>query len=146
VPNFPKSSIVFLGLLVSIGGCSKKIDCDSSETRSPVLQTIQSDRNNPLVTYAAKNSTTVKTKLSKAGSDEEKSAIVKSAKEGASYSLGERIVTISAADKKRTLECSGGISATVDDTKASKDVNFTVQQAQDGKISVSVVPFQFTAP
>jgi hypothetical protein len=31
----------------------------------------------------------------------------------------------------------------VGDTKASKEVHFTVQQAADGKMSVSVVPFQF---
>jgi hypothetical protein len=29
------------------------------------------------------------------------------------------------------------------ETKAMKEVNFTVQQSSDGKITVSVVPFQF---
>jgi len=32
---------------------------------------------------------------------------------------------------------------TVGQTKASKEVDFTVQQASDGKTSVSVEPFQF---
>jgi hypothetical protein len=32
---------------------------------------------------------------------------------------------------------------TVGDTKASKEVVFTVQQPPDGKITVSVDPFQF---
>jgi hypothetical protein len=32
---------------------------------------------------------------------------------------------------------------TVGDTKASKELNFTVQQPSDGKMSVSVAPFQF---
>jgi hypothetical protein len=58
------------------------------------------------------------------------------------YVLGEKIVTTSTSTDKRTLKCSGSISATVGDTKASKEVNFTVQQL-DGKITVSVDPFQF---
>jgi hypothetical protein len=41
------------------------------------------------------------------------------------------------------LECSGSISVTVGNTKASKELNFTVQQSLDGKITVSVAPFQF---
>jgi hypothetical protein len=31
----------------------------------------------------------------------------------------------------------------VGDTKASKKIDFTVQQSSDGKLSVSVAPFQF---
>jgi hypothetical protein len=38
---------------------------------------------------------------------------------------------------------SGGISAAVGDIKATKEVTFTAQQSADGKISVSVDPFQF---
>jgi hypothetical protein len=59
------------------------------------------------------------------------------------YVLGEKIVTTSTSKDKRTLTCSGALSVTVGDTKASKEVNFTVQQASDGKITVSVDPFQF---
>jgi len=59
------------------------------------------------------------------------------------YLLGEKIVTTSTSADKRTLKCSGSISVTVGDTKASKEVNFTVQQSSDGKIDVSVDPFQF---
>ena len=59
------------------------------------------------------------------------------------YVLGEKIVTTSTGENKRTLKCSGSMSVTVGDTKASKEVNFTVQQSSDGKISVSVAPFQF---
>jgi hypothetical protein len=59
------------------------------------------------------------------------------------YLLGEKIITTSTSEDKRTLKCSGAISATVGDTKASKEINFTVQQSPDGKISVSVDPFQF---
>jgi hypothetical protein len=32
---------------------------------------------------------------------------------------------------------------TVGDTTASKEVNFTVQQSPDGKLTVAVEPFQF---
>jgi hypothetical protein len=59
------------------------------------------------------------------------------------YLLGETIVTTSTSQDKRTLACSGSISVTVGDTKASKEINFTVQQSSDGKISVSVTPLQF---
>ena len=44
---------------------------------------------------------------------------------------------------KLTVKCSGGISAAVGDIKATKEITFTVQQSSDGKISVSVDPFQF---
>ena len=59
------------------------------------------------------------------------------------YLLGDKIVTTSTSKDSRTLTCSGAISATVGDAKASKEINFTVQRSSDGKISVSVVPFQF---
>jgi hypothetical protein len=35
------------------------------------------------------------------------------------------------------------LSVIYGDIKASKEVNFTVQQASDGKVSVLVAPFQF---
>jgi hypothetical protein len=41
------------------------------------------------------------------------------------------------------VKCSGGISAAVDDTKATKEVTFTVQQSSDGNISVSIDPIKF---
>jgi hypothetical protein len=59
------------------------------------------------------------------------------------YRLGETIVTRSTSKDRRTLACSGSISASVGDTRASKEIDFTVQQSADGKISVSVEPFQF---
>jgi hypothetical protein len=99
-----------------------------------VLQAVSDDHNNALVQFAAKNSTVAKS--SDANSEAEKS------KQQPSYVLGEKIVTISTSKDKRTLKCSGSISATVGDTKASKELNFTVQQS-DGKITVSADPFQF---
>jgi hypothetical protein len=49
-------------------------------------------------------------------------------------------VTTSSSNQKR---CSGAISVTVGDVKASKEIEFSVQKAVDGKLSVSVTPFQF---
>ena len=59
------------------------------------------------------------------------------------YLLGEKIVTTSTSEDKRSLACSGAISALVGNTKATKEVTFTVQRTSDGKLSVSVTPFQF---
>jgi hypothetical protein len=131
-----KRSIVFWSfpLLLFLGSCDAKPECDTFETRNAVLQTVSDDHKNPLIEYAAKSSNMAKS--SDANSEAEKS------KQRPLYVLGEKIVTTSASKDKRTLKCSGSISATVGDTKASKEVNFTVQQS-DGKITVSVDPFQF---
>jgi hypothetical protein len=124
--NFP--------FLIFLSGCGPgRPECDSIETRNAVLQTVSNDHNNPLARYAAENPNTAKP--NDAGSDAEKAKPL--------YLLGEKIVTRSTSEDKRTLRCSGAISATVGQTKASKEVTFTVQQAPDGKISVSVDPFQF---
>lgn len=92
-----------------------------------MLQTVADDHRNPLANYAAKEST------------------AKPTPENAKplYLLGNKIVTTSVSADKRTLQCSGAISVAVGDTKASKEIDFTVQQTSDGKVSVSVVPFQF---
>ena len=59
------------------------------------------------------------------------------------YQLGDRIVTASTSRDKLTLKCSGPLSVAVSDIKATKELIFTVQQPKDGKLSVSVEPFQF---
>jgi hypothetical protein len=115
-------------------GCDAKPECDSFETRNAVLKTISDDHQNALAEFAAKRSNA--TKSSDESPEPEKS------RQQPLYVLGEKIVTTSTSADKRTLKCSGSISATVGDTKASKEVNFTVQQS-DGKITVSVDPFQF---
>ena len=138
MPHFRKRPIVFWGFpfLIFLSGCDAKPECDSFETRNAVLKTVSDDHQNALVEYAAKNSNAAKS--SDASSEAEKS------KQQPLYALGEKIVTTSTSENKQTLKCSGSISATVGDTKASKEVNFTVQQS-DGKITVSVDPFQFKA-
>jgi hypothetical protein len=121
--------------LIFLSGCEAKPECDSSETRNAVLQTVSDDHNNALVEYAAKSPNLAKS--SESSSEAEKS------KQQPLYVLGEKIVTTSTSEDKRTLKCSSSISVTVNDTKASKEVNFTVQKLSDGKITVSVAPFQF---
>ena len=97
MPYFRKQSIVFLGFpfLVFLSGCDVKPDCDSFETRNAVLQTVSDDHSNALVKYAAKNSTVANS--SDASSEAEKS------KQQPSYLLGEKIVTTSTSENKRTL-------------------------------------------
>ena len=127
--------------LICLSGCGAKPECDSFESRNAVLKIVSDDHNNALATYAAKNSTAVKEKSATPTSEAEKSTNLENTKP--LYLLGEKIVTTSTSADKRTLKCSGSISVTVGDTKASKEVNFTVQQSSDGKITVSVDPFQF---
>lgn len=136
MPYFRKRSIVFWSFpfLIFLSGCGAKPECDSFETRDAVLKTVSDDHNNALGKYAAKNSTVANS--SDASSEAEKL-------QRPLYLLGEKIVTTSTSADRRTLTCSGSISVTVGDTKASKEINFTVQQLSDGKISVSVTPFQF---
>jgi len=114
-------------LMIVLGGCSAKPECDSTETRTAVLQIVSDDHRNGLVEYAARNST------AKPNLENSKPL----------YLLGERIVTASTSKDKRTLQCSGAISVSLGDIKASKEIEFTVQRSADGKVSVSVVPFQF---
>jgi len=137
MPYFRKRPIVFWSFpfLIFLSGCEVKPECDSFETRNAVLKTVSDDHNNALVEYAARNSTMAKS--SDATSEAGKS------KQQPLYLLEEKIVTTSTSENKRTLKCSGSMSVTVGDTKASKEVNFTVQQSSDGKITVSVAPFQF---
>jgi len=135
MPYFRKRPIVFWGFpfLILLSGCDAKPECDSFETRNAVLQAVSDDHNNALVKYAAKNSTMASDASSEAAKSEQQPL----------YLLGEKIVTTSTSEDKRTLKCSGSMSVTVGDTKASKEVNFTVQRSSDSKISVSVAPFQF---
>jgi hypothetical protein len=114
-------------LLIVLSGCSATPECDSMETRTAVLQIVSDDHRNAMIDYAAKNST------AKPNPENTKPL----------YLLGERIVTASTSKDKRTLQCSGAISVSVGDIKVTKEVEFTVQRSTDGKISVSVVPFQF---
>jgi hypothetical protein len=137
MPYVRKPSAVFWSFpfLFFLGGCDARPECDSVETRNAVLQIVSDDHKNALAEYAAKNPNVAK-------SDNANPVAEKSQQEPL-YRLGEQMVTTSTSDNKRTLKCSGSLSVTVGDTKASKQVDFTVQQSSDGKITVSVAPFQF---
>ena len=128
MPYCRRRSLIFWGspLFIFFSGCSPKVECDSIETRTAVLQTVTNDRQNPLANFAANNNSRDAAKSEKPF-----------------YVLGQRMVTTSVSADKRTLKCSGAISASVGDMKASKEVTFTVQTMSDGKFSVSVDPFQF---
>ena len=129
-----KRFLIYWGfpLLIVSGSCNAQPECDSLDTRSAVLQFVLGDRNNQLKNYAAGRSTE-----SLPSSNPENARPL--------YQLGQKIVTTSTSNDKLTLKCSGAISAAVGDTKATKEVTFTVQQSSDGKLSVSVDPFQFDA-
>jgi hypothetical protein len=137
----PKPSIVWaFALLIPVSGCSASPECDTFEIRDAVLKTVSDDHGNALGKYAAQHSTAAKSgevKSDDASSEAEK------AKRQPLYLLGEKIVTTSTSKDGRTLTCSGELSVIVGDTKASKEINFTVEQLSDGKKSVSVMPFQF---
>jgi hypothetical protein len=60
--------------LMLLNGCDAKPECDSIETRTAILNLVSSDHANPLVAYAARNSTANKDDASKTGSGENKSA------------------------------------------------------------------------
>ena len=137
MPSFRSRSLVcgVIPYLVVSSGCIAAPECDSIETRKALLQFVLGDGNNPLVAYAAKNSTASK-----------ETAVGKSQNaktEKPMYQLGQRMVTTSTSKDKLTVKCSGGISVAVGDINATKEVTFTVQQSSDGKTSVSVDPFQF---
>ena len=123
-----RSALWTLPILLLLTGCGDaEPECDTIETRQAVLQAVSDDHNNPLVAFAERDSTM--------------KAALKDSKP--LYQLGQKIVTTAAKDGKKTLQCSGGISVSVGDTKATKEIEFSVQRSSDGKISVAVVPFQF---
>ena len=119
-------------IFLFLASCDAKPECDTPETRKAILDIVSDDHRNPLVEFAARNST-AKNSTAKASLENNKPL----------YLLGEKIVTTSSSNQKRTLQCSGAISVTVGDVKASKEIEFSVQKATDGKLSVSVTPFQF---
>ena len=120
-------------VLFLLGGCEAKPECDSAETRSAVLEAVENDHTNTLGEYAANHSTTASDKSEKADASRRQPI----------YVLGDQLFTMSTSDHKQTLKCSGALSVTVGDTKATKEVDFTVQRSADGKLAISVEPFQF---
>ena len=90
-----------LPVLLMLGGCGPKVECDSSETREAVLNSVSHDHANRLANYAAEKSDVAK--LAEKAPESEAAKPM--------YLLGEKIVTTSTSADKKTLTCSGAISA-----------------------------------
>ncbi len=130
--------------MLALSGCDGAgLECDSPDTRHSVVEIVSGDSNNALVNYAARNSSAVEAMMKNANTESEKSAVLEKARQGASYRLDDAIVTNSRSRDKRAVSCSGLLYATVGDATAQKQVDFRVEQTLDGKLSVSVNPFQF---
>ena len=138
-----QSSVLWcLPALLLLSGCGETgPECGSPEARNTVVRTVAANRNNPLLDFAAKNSDSVDEKVSHANSEAEKTAILEQAKQDATYSLDDSIFVNSRT--ARAASCTGLLYVKVGDTVAQKEVEFKVEQAADGKISVSVSPFLF---
>jgi len=113
------------------------------DTRNTVIKIISDNSNNALVDYAAKNSSVVAAMVRNANTEAEKLAILEKARQDAGYSLDDTIRTNSINKAKRAVTCTGLLSATVEDVTAQKELDFKVEQTADGKISISLSPFQF---
>jgi hypothetical protein len=123
-----------LPILIALAACgAPKAECDTPENRAEVLKLITDDHANALGRFAADHPNPAK---------DEKSKETPASREPL-YTLGDQMITRSVSGDKKTLQCSGAISATVNGTKATKEFNYTVQQSSDGKSAVSVAPFQF---
>jgi len=143
---FRDQRTVLFGLpaLLLLSGCGGAgPECDSSDTRNAVVKIVTGDSNNALADYAAKNSGAVQARVNNASTEVEKQEIWEKARQVVSYRLGDAISTNSKSKDKRTVTCSGSLSATLEDAKAQKKVDFKVEQTPDGNVSVSVSPFQF---
>jgi hypothetical protein len=130
--------------LLLLSGCGEAPpECGSLDARNTVVKVISDDSNNALVNYAARNSSVVAAMVSNANTEVEKSAILEKARQGATYRLDDTIRANSIYKAKHAVTCTGVLYATVEDTTAQKELDFKVEQTADGKISISVSPFQF---
>jgi len=118
-------------------------ECGSLDARNSVVRIVSGNSNNALVNFALENSSSVAAAVSEANSEAEKRAIWERARQGAVYSLDDTIHMNSSSRATRTVTCSGSLNVTVEDTTAEKDIEFKVEQAADGTLSVSVSPFLF---
>jgi hypothetical protein len=131
-------------VLLLLSGCGgAEPECDSLDTRNSVVKIVSDDSNNALVNYAVKNSDAVAAKVSNTNTEADKSAILEKARQGAVYTLDDTIRVNSRNRATRAVTCSGLLYVTVAETTAQKEVEFKVEQTADGKMFVSVSPFQF---
>ncbi|WP_439359431.1 hypothetical protein [Bradyrhizobium sp. DASA03007] len=139
-----QSVLAPLPVLLLLGGCAGTMpECNSLDARNTVIKIVSGDSNNALVNYAVMNSSAVAAMISHATTEAEKLAIWEKARQGAAYRLDDATSTNSRSKAKRAVTCTALLSATVEDVTAQKEVDFEVELTADGKISVSVSPFQF---
>jgi hypothetical protein len=143
LPAKQHASLLFcfpLALLLS--GCGEQgPECGSPDARNSVVRIVKEDRNNRLLNFAVENSSTVEEMLRQARAEADKSAIREKAKQDAVYGIDESVVVNSRSPRQAV--CTGLLSVTVGDATVQKDVEFRIEQAADGKISISVKPFLF---
>jgi hypothetical protein len=128
-------------LLSNCGGAGP--ECGSLDTRNSVVKIVSDDKNNALVNYAAKNSSSVAAMMGETKSESEKLGIWEKARQGAIYRLDDTILMNSRNRAAQEVTCSGLLYVTVADATAQKEVEFKVKQTADAKIVVSVNPFLF---
>lgn len=129
-------------VLLLLSGCGETgPECGSPEARNSVIKSVADDSNNRLVNFAVENSDAVDALMKNAKAEAEKSAIREKAKQDAVYSLDATLVLNSRT--ARAASCTGLLYVTIGDTTVQKEVEFKVEQAADGKISVAVKPFVF---
>ena len=144
--HFREGQSVFrcLPALLLLSGCGGTTpECDSLNTRSTVVKIVSDNSDNALVNYAVKNSSAVAAMVSNTSTEAEKLAIWKKARRGAAYRLDDTIRTNSRSKAQRAVTCTGLLHVTVEDVTVQKEVDFKVEETADGKISISVSPFQF---
>ena len=135
---------LYLPVLLLLTGCGGATpECDSLDTRSTVVKIVSADSNNALVNFAVKNSETVAAMVGNANTEADKLAILEKARQGASYRLDDTIRTNPRSKANRAVTCTGLLNVTVEDVTAQKEVDFKIEQAADGKTSISISPFQF---
>jgi hypothetical protein len=143
-PFTKKQPLALCWLLLLLNSCGgTEPECDSLDARNSVVKVISDDSNNALVDYAVRNSNSVAAMVSHTNTEAEKLAIWEKARQGAVYRLDDTILTNSRSRATRAATCSGLLYVTVGDTTAQKQVDFKVERAADGKMSVSVNPFLF---
>jgi hypothetical protein len=128
-------------LLSSCGGAGP--ECGSLDIRNSVVKIVSDDKNNALVNYAVKNSSSVAVMVDDTKSEAEKLGIWEKARQGPVYRLDETILMNLRNRAAQEVTCSGLLYVTVADATAQKEVEFKVKQTADGKIIVSVNPFLF---
>ena len=147
--TFMKAQFLVLGyfsILLSPSGCGgAELECDSLESRKSVVKIISDDNNNALVNFAANSSSAVAAMLGNANAEADKLVILAKARRDAVYKLDDTIRMNSKNRAAHVVTRSGILDVTVADTTAEQQVDFRVEQAADGKMSVSVDPFFFEA-